>query len=220
MMRALLLVGVLATTALAQPSAPQSRGITAEPAPAPSTPPTAYPPPPPNAAPVYPSYEEPARRSDQAFIALGVLIGAGGDWIYGAYAGELGATLLPDPTLTIRARAFGTLYAGTMESDWNGDFWRYGLGAEGRMCSTHTCVFGGVDAGYQRLTLYDGSHDFVRSDTGLLVGPRIGFDFGGAIRARFALELFEQVGRHRSMTVDDIRRFETVTLSFALGYQL
>jgi hypothetical protein len=155
--------------------------------------------------------------------APGSTRGHGDHWIYGAYHAELGATILREP-LRLRARAFGTLFAGTVESDWGGDFSRYGAGLEARWCTggLMTCLFLDLDAGYQRLTLDDGDQRFVRSDTGLIAGPRLGFDWGGALRLRFALELYEVLGNHESSSgmSDGFNAFGTLALSVALGYQL
>jgi hypothetical protein len=220
MLRGASLVCALSTSALAQPATDPA--ITTEPAPPSSTPPSAYPPPPPNAAPVYPSYAPRSERSDRAFFALNAVVGGGNHWLYGAYGGEVGVTLI-SAQLRIRVRAFGVIYGGTMESDWNGDFWRYGAGLEGRLCTAglRNCLFADFDAGAQKLSLYDSSQDFVRSDTGLVIGPRIGYDFGGAVRGRFALELYEVFGRHTKRDgTKSFERFESVGISFALGYQL
>jgi hypothetical protein len=221
MVRVLVAVLALHAVAHAQP-APTMPAITSEPAPPSSTPPAAYPPPP-STPPAYPSYE-PARRlrSDRLFFALNAVVGGGEHWLYGAYGGEVGVLLVP-AELRIRARAFGTIYGGTMESDWGGDFWRYGGGIEARWCSPglRSCLFGDFDAAVQKLSLYDGSSDFVRSDTGLVIGPRFGFDFGGAVRGRFALELYEVIGQHKTRDgTTSTKRFETGALSFALGYEL
>jgi hypothetical protein len=162
-------------------------------------------------------------RSDRFFLAIGVLVGGGDHWIYGAYHAELGATILREP-LRVRARAFGTLYGGTVESDWGGDFARYGAGLEARWCTggLMTCLFLDLDAGYQRLTLDDDDQRFVRSDIGMVAGPRLGFDWGGAVRLRFALELYEVLGNHEtsSGTSDGINAFGTLGLSVTLGYRL
>ena len=162
-------------------------------------------------------------RSDRFFLAMGVLVGGGNHWIYGAYHAELAATILRDP-LRLRVRAFGTLFGGTVESDWTGDFKRYGAGLEARWCTSglSTCLFADLDLGYQRLTLDDDRAEFVRSDNGLIAGPRFGFDWGGALRLRFALELYEVFADHKSDsgTNDGFDAFGTVTLSASLGYQL
>ena len=164
-------------------------------------------------------------RPDHVFVGLGVMFGFGGpsDWLYGAYHAELGITALHlDDDLSVRARAFGTLYGGTVESDWGGDFARYGVGLEGRYCGDRTCVFVDVDAGYQKLTLDDNGGDFVRSDKGLVGGPRFGFDWGGAVRLRFALELYGMLSDHKSAigTNDGFDAFGTINLSLGLGVQL
>lgn len=168
-----------------------------------------------------PSHE----RSDRFFVALGLLVGGGGpsDWLYGAYTAELAATLLHDP-VRLRARLFGNLVGGTMESDWSGDFSRFGGGVEARWCTAGagTCLFGDLDIGYQKLSLRDQNSEFVRSDNGMIAGPRIGLDFGGAIRFRFALELYEHFAHHTSRsatTPSDYRSYGTFGLSFAVGYQ-
>ena len=220
MMRTIAMLCVLTAAASAQPAPP---GITAEPAPSPASPPPAYPQPQ-AAPPPYGGYEAPPRktRSDRFFFAMGLGFGGGGDWLYGAYSAEAAATLFVD-AIRLRARLFGTIAGGTMESDWSGGFYRYLAGLEARMCTAGvgTCLFADLDAGFERLTLYDSSSDFVRSDTGLVAGPRFGFDFGGAVRARFALELYQHYGRHNSRSSGTSNeRFGTVGLAFALGYQL
>lgn len=154
---------------------------------------------------------------------MGLGLGGGSSWLYGAYSAEGAATILITDAFRLRARLFGTIAGGTMESDWSGGFYRYVAGLEARMCTAGvgTCLFADLDAGFERLSLYDGSSDFVRSDTGLVAGPRFGFDFGGAVRARFALELYQHYGRHNSRTTgESTERFGTVGLAFALGYQL
>jgi hypothetical protein len=162
-------------------------------------------------------------RADRFFFAMGVLVGGGDHWIYGAYHAEVGVTILRDP-LRVRARLFSTLYGGTVESDWGGDFTRFGGGVEARWCTSglSTCLFADLDAGYQRLTLDDGSGEFVRSDNGLIAGPRLGFDWGGAVRLRFALELYEVFAKHQSSrgTDEGLNAFGTLALSVGLGLQL
>jgi hypothetical protein len=162
-------------------------------------------------------------RSDRFMLAMGVLVGGGDQWIYGAYHAELAATILREPA-RLRARAFGTLIGGTVESDWGGDFSRYGAGVEARWCTSglSTCLFVDLDVGYQRLTLDDGSNEFVRSDNGVIAGPRLGFDWGGAFRLRGAIELYEVFADHKSArgTSEGMNAFGTFTMSLALGYQL
>jgi hypothetical protein len=220
---------VLTARAAAQPGAsdPAQRppAITAEPAPPSSTPPVAYPPPPTSTLPVYPmSYEAPRQRADRFLLALGAVVGGGGEptgWLYGGYTGELGVTLLADP-LRVRPRAFGVLYGGTMESDWNGDFSRIGAGLEGRWCTGGlvTCLFGDLDVGYQKLTLDDDSGSFVRSDKGVIAGPRFGIDFGGTLRLRFALEAYRHFAHHTTTRDSSFDAFGTIGLSLAVGYQI
>jgi hypothetical protein len=60
----------------------------------------------------------------------------------------------------------------------------------------------------------------VRSDTGLVAGPRLGFDVGGGVRFRMALELYQHYGRHNSRTTETrTERFGTLGMAIAVGYQ-
>jgi hypothetical protein len=219
MVRGLFVVCLLAAPAGADPVA-----ITTEPAPS-TTPPTPYAPPPSNAPGLAPTYSAPSprQRSDRFMLAMGALVGGGNNWIYGAYHAELAATILREP-LRLRARAFGALIGGTIESDWSGEFSRYGAGLEARWCTNDlsTCLFADLDVGYQKLTLDDGDGDFVRSDNGVIAGPRAGVDWGGAFRLRFALELYEVLADHDSATGTNqgFGAFNSLALSVALGYQL
>jgi hypothetical protein len=173
------------------------------------------PPPPTNASP-YPLYTAPPPKPPGRFaLGMGALVGAGGGsrWLYGAYTAELGLLLMHAP-LHLRARAFGNLIGGTMESDWTGDFHRYGGGVEARSCrpSGRLCLFADLDLGYQRLTLYDQSDVLQRADRGLLAGTRLGFDAGGFLRFRAAVEI------HRMIASD--RSFNTGGLALGLALQL
>lgn len=158
------------------------------------------------------------------FFAMGALVGGGGpsNWFYGAYHGEAAVTVLVVSPVRLRARLFGVLVGGTMESDWSGDFSRVGAGVEARWCTSGlgTCLFGDLDVGYQALTLDDHGGDFVRSDKGAVVGPRAGFDWGGAVRLRFALEMYRMIAKHVDTSGEETRSFGTFALSLALGYQL
>jgi hypothetical protein len=220
MLRSIALVCAFATTVLAQ-SAPPGDVPTAPQGDAPPAPTG-------NAAPGYvpayvPTYGAPRpERPDRFFVGLGVVAGGNDDWLYGAYTGELALTILPE-LLRMRARLFGTLYGGSLESDWNGDFARVGVGLEARGCTSggQTCLFADLDLGYQKLSLYDDSQDFVRSDVGAFGGPRFGVDFGGALRVRFALELYEQLARHTKQSGEkSFDVFGTVGVSLAVGLQL
>jgi hypothetical protein len=68
--------------------------------------------------------------------------------------------------------------------------------------------------------LNDQNSDFVRSDKGVFAGPRFGVDWGGALRLRFALELYRHFGNHVGSSGDGFEQFGTVSLSVAIGYQL
>jgi hypothetical protein len=220
--RAAIVLACLSATAFAQPAPPPPALAVTEPAPPSSTPPTAYPLPSSSAPPVYPGYSPPRERPDRFFFALGILGGFSNEnnWLYGAYTGELAMTILPAHEFVIRARAFGVLYGGTMESDWNGDMFRLGAGLEVRWCGAHTCVFADGDAGYQKLSLDDDRGVLQRKDTGLLIGPRFGFDWGGALRARFALEIYELFATHTPRTgAAYFDAVSTIGVSAGVGYQ-
>ena len=213
--RALAVLVVLGIASVAHAQAPGSDAP-----PAPAAPPPTYAPPPP----VY--YEPPPQpeRRDRGLIAMGVVVGGGGqtDWLYGAYYLEGGVTLLRASALRLRARAFAVLVGGTMESDWGGDFSRAGGGVEARTCTVrqYACAFADLDVGYQQLTLYDHGGSFVRSDTGTIVGPRIGMDLGAGVRLRGAFELYRMFAQHESGRTNESRSFGTFALTLALGYQL
>jgi hypothetical protein len=216
-MRSLLVLCLLAAPAFAQPALTPT-GV-AEPAPAdPTAPPPPYPPPPTTTPVMYTPYApqpEPEPRVERVFVGLGAVIGGGGpsDWLYGAYHADIGVTILPSP-VRLRARGLLVLAGGTMESDWGGDFTRWGVGVEARSCTRRGggCLFADLDVGYQRLTLYDHNGDFVRADNGAFVGPRFGFDAGGNFRFRFAFELYRQYS-------DRSGSFPTFGMSIGVGYQ-
>ncbi len=177
--------------------------------PAPAPPPTT------NASP-YPLYTPPPpRRPARFMLGMAGLVGGGGAgrWLYGAYTAEAGYLVMRSP-LHLRARAFGNLVGGTLESDWTGDFHRYGGGLEARSCSSGgwVCVFADLDLGYQSLTLYEDTGDLARADRGLLAGSRFGVDAGSFIRFRAAFEY------HRMIASD--RSFNSGGLSLGLALQL
>jgi hypothetical protein len=192
-----------------------------------ATPPTSPEPIAPAAAPVTPAAPvapaapmaappEPAPRPERFMVGLGLLVG-GSDkrgWLYGAVTIEAGVTILPAP-VHVRVRGFANLTGGTVESDWGGDFARYGGGFEARLCAATgpLCGFVDLDAGYQKLTLYDNYGDLARADRGLLIGPRIGADVGGLIRFRIAVELYRQ------FTDAEVGSFNARGLSLALSGQ-
>jgi hypothetical protein len=68
-------------------------------------------------------------------------------------------------------------------------------------------------------SLYDQCGEFVRADNGAFVGPRVGFDVGGAIRFRFALELYWQFTDRTRSTGERIGSFRTFGMTLGLGYQ-
>ena len=156
--------------------------------------------------------EPPPEHSDHGYAALGVLVGAGGNWLYGAYDLEAGATI-PHAPYGLRVRGLLVLKGGTMESDWSGEFSRFGAGAELRRCFAYSivCAFLDLDFGRQHLTMNDDSGDQVRDHTGVFVGPRIGLDLGTGLRARFAFEAYRQVSGAKT--------FGTGALALAVGYQ-
>jgi hypothetical protein len=186
-----------------------------------SAPGPAYAPPPP----VYMASPERPERSDRGFVALGALVGGGGppDWFYGAWFIEGGISLLRADSLRLRARVVAVLAGGTIESDWGGKFSRLGAGVEARTCMVGggACLFADLDLGYQRLTLDDHGGDFVRSDTGTIVGPRIGVDVGAGVRVRPAIELYRMFSRYESsrITTSERRSFGTFALTLTVGYQ-
>jgi hypothetical protein len=148
------------------------------------------PPPPPSPPPA-----ATAPRAERYGIGLGLVLGGGGprSWRYGAWTLEAGVAILREP-VRVRVRGFTNLAGGTLESDGSGEFKRYGGGVEVRYCtaSDGLCGFADVDAGYQALTLEDDAGRLVRADRGLLVGPRLGIEAGGALRFRAAVEVYRQ----------------------------
>ncbi len=126
-----------------------------------------------------------------------------------------GAVKVPGVPLFIRG--MGGL-GGSADSDGGGEFVRVVGGIEARRCGSRSfCVFGGVDAGYQRQTWSASDDPFgemTEHHHGLVIGPRFGLDAGGeALRFRLALDMLQY--RHQS-SVSDTKWEQSVGLTMSI----
>jgi hypothetical protein len=147
-----------------------------------------------HAQPAYPFGPPPAKPPwhERSFFGGGFFVGQSKTWTHGAITFEGGGRLpqIREP-YGIRARAFLTIVGGTVQSDWSGDFTRFGAGVEALACSGNLCGVLDVDVGWQHATLKDGT--ILEGDrSGPFVGPRIGVEAGGQrVRVRIMLERYQ-----------------------------
>ncbi len=126
-----------------------------------------------------------APLADHAFVGGGSVLGHD-EFFNAAFAIEGGIKLGAAP-LWVRG-----LFAAGSSFDFagGGSLVRGMIGLELRHCRFAAfCGFVGVDAGYQQQTWSDGD-EMTEHHDGLLVGPRVGIDGGGArVRFRLAAEV-------------------------------
>ena len=131
---------------------------------------------------------EPPRPEPRGFVGLGLHFSQTQNlWTSAAFVLEGGVDV---PGLPLRGRAFVSLAGGMVQSDWSGDFSRYGLGVEARPCWKALCGIAGFDFGHERMTLVDNfDREMLRS--GPILGVRFGIDVGPPrVRFRFAIERY------------------------------
>ena len=154
-----------------------------------------------------------AKPVDRGYAGLGVVLGTSETWIFSGLTAEGGVAI---PHTPLRVRGFLVLKGESEQSDYSGDFSRYGGGVELRGCASSVCGFVDLDVGHQTQTLFNGnSGAFGGSRSGPVLGPRLGIDVGGRrVRFRAALELY-RYKVHRDPSV----WHGSGGLAFALVYQ-
>ena len=136
----------------------------------------------------------------RGFLGGGILL-ASDQFVDAGFAAE-GSVAIPKTPLSVFV--LGSLGSAS-DIGGRGEFARVAGGLEASTCrSTRTCVFAGLEVGFQRQTWHDEDDDLmVEHHRGVLVGPRFGFETGGqAVRFRMSLDLLQY--RHQS-SVDDTR---------------
>jgi hypothetical protein len=123
---------------------------------------------------------------------MGASVTGSNSWIHGAYVLEGGVTipkLLPLPYY-VRALATLQIAGGTIQSDWSGDYARFGGGGELGGCTRFVCGFVDLNVAYQHATLRDNSDRLQGDRTGPHFYSRAGLDLGsGRFHVRGAIEI-------------------------------
>jgi hypothetical protein len=124
---------------------------------------------------------------------MGAVGGLGDSFVYGGLTLEVGVTVLREP-VPLRVRGFAG-FGGSMQGQGDGTLVRAGIGVEPRWCQKRNrlCGFAGVDLGYHAFT-----DDMFETEPGVMsrgpfAGPRLGFEAGGPLRVRVALEYYRQL---------------------------
>jgi hypothetical protein len=167
----------------------------------------------------------PAPRATQ-YLDLGVEAGALRTMVGGAHL--QGGYRLGDTPLFAHAQ----LSAGQSGSD--GDYQQMRVGAEARGCvwGERICAFGGLDVGYQHDHVVDqpsllfslaweDDDTYVATAHDVIAVPRVGFELGGAVKLRTALELpmYQTIAGNTPMTHNgDVRSGLGAVLSMGVGY--
>lgn len=136
----------------------------------------------------------------RGFLGGGILL-ASDQFVDAGFAVEASVAL---PRTPLSVFVLGSLGSAS-DLGGRGEFARVAGGLEASTCrSRRTCVFAGLEVGFQRQTWNNEDNDLMAEQhRGVLVGPRFGFEMGGhAVRFRMSLDLLQY--RHQS-SVDDTR---------------
>jgi len=122
---------------------------------------------------------------------------------------------LPDLPLWVRAAA---ALGSSFDFEGGGPLRRGGIGVEGRACSSRAaCGFLDFEVGYQT-EVWESSEWPTEHHHGAVVAGRAGFDVGGSVRFRAALEIFRY--RHATDSMTSSPEWEGGgSISIGLAYQ-